>query len=253
MGHAQTVISLVGICKTYGRGEAAVHALRDVNLSIDQGEFVAIMGPSGSGTTTLLNIIGCLDRPTTGSYRLLGREVRSLSATRLAQLRNRMLGFVFQNFALLPRTSALENAQLPLLYAGVARRERVRRAREALVRVGLGSRLLHRPNELSGGQQQRVAIARALVNRPQVILADEPTGNLDSRTSIEIMALFQELGAEGITVAFVTHEPDIAAFASRVVVVGDGRITSDRRQTPRLAHPPLAGNDASLLLTEQAR
>jgi putative ABC transport system ATP-binding protein len=246
------LIALAGVCKTYGRGEAAVQALRQVDLRVEQGEFVAIMGPSGSGKTTLLNIIGCLDRPTTGSYRLLGEEVRNLSATRLARLRNHLLGFVFQNFALLPRASALDNVQLPLLYAGVARRERVRRAREALDRVGLGTRLHHRPNELSGGQQQRVAIARALVNRPRLILADEPTGNLDSRTSFEIMALFQELGAAGITVAFVTHEPDVAAFASRVVIVRDGRIARDEARTPRLARALVDLETATPVAEERA-
>jgi putative ABC transport system ATP-binding protein len=231
------IMSTARLCKTYGRGATRVDALRDISLSIEQGEFVAIMGPSGSGKTTLMNLLGCLDQPTRGSYRLLGQEVGSLSANQLAELRNRTLGFVFQNYVLLPRTSALENVQLPLLYAGVQRSELKRRAAEALRRVGLADRLRHRPNELSGGQQQRVAIARAIVNRPRVILADEPTGNLDSRTSLEIIALFQQLGAQGMTILYVTHEPDIAAYASRVLVVRDGWLESDRRQSPLQARP----------------
>ena len=223
------------LAKTYGKGELCVHALRDVSLEIQPGEFVAVMGPSGSGKTTLMNIIGCLDRPTAGSYELLGEQVGTLSKDRLAEVRNRVLGFVFQNYSLLPRTSALDNVQLPLLYAGVAGRERKRRASEALARVGLADRLSHHPSELSGGQQQRVAIARALVTEPRVILADEPTGNLDSKTSIEILALFQELGAAGITIIYVTHEPDIAGYASRVVTVKDGLLESDECQSPAIA------------------
>jgi putative ABC transport system ATP-binding protein len=223
------------LSKTYGKGHLQVHALRSVDLEIEQGEFVAIMGPSGSGKTTLMNIIGCLDRPTGGSYQLLGSEVASLSQSELAEVRNKVLGFVFQNYSLLSRTSALDNVQLPLLYAGVPRRERKQRATEALGRVGLAERLTHHPSELSGGQQQRVAIARALVTRPKVILADEPTGNLDSRTSIEILRLFQELGSAGITIIYVTHEPDIAAYASRVITVKDGLIESDVRQVAEIA------------------
>jgi putative ABC transport system ATP-binding protein len=229
------VIEARGLWKTYGEGDTELHALRGVDLTIHAGEFVAIMGPSGSGKSTLLNVLGCLDRPTRGSLRLLGEDVARLPADRLAEVRNRTLGFVFQSYCLLPRTSALENVELPMLYAGVSRRELAARATAALQRVGLGDRLGHRPNQLSGGQQQRVAIARALVNRPRVILADEPTGNLDSKTSIEIMRLFQELSDEGITVVFVTHEADIAAFASRTIVVKDGAIEVDRRQPPRRA------------------
>ncbi|HSQ62803.1 MAG TPA: ABC transporter ATP-binding protein [Polyangiaceae bacterium] len=232
-----TLVELEGIEKTYGTGDAAVHALRGVTLRVEHGEFVAIMGSSGSGKSTLMNILGCLDRPTNGRYLLDGREVSKLDKSELANVRNRVLGFVFQSFNLLSRTSALENVELPMLYADVPGRERHSRAREALERVGLGSRLDHHPNQLSGGQQQRVAIARALVTRPKVILADEPTGNLDSSTSVDVMALFQELGQGGITVVLVTHEPDIAEFASRVIVVRDGLVQSDVRQTPKLARP----------------
>jgi putative ABC transport system ATP-binding protein len=192
------------------------------------GEFAAVMGSSGSGKSTLMNIIGCLDRPTRGRYLFDGEDVSGLDPDRLAEIRNRALGFVFQNFQLLARTSAQENVELPLVYAGVPVEERRRRAHEALERVGLGARLHHLPSQLSGGQQQRVAIARALVNGPKVILADEPTGNLDSRTSLEVMALFQALWRGGITVVLVTHEADIAAFAARVIEMKDGRILSDR-------------------------
>jgi putative ABC transport system ATP-binding protein len=226
------LIETIGLSKRYGSGAATVHALREVDLVIEQGEFVAIMGPSGSGKTTLMNIIGCLDRPTSGSYLLNGQEVSSLSRAQLAEIRNEVLGFVFQSFNLLPRTSARDNVELPLIYAEVPRRERTRLAEEALERVGLGDRMHHRPSELSGGQQQRVAIARALVTRPLVILADEPTGNLDTRTSVEILALFQTLGDEGMTIVYVTHEPEIARFASRLLAVRDGRIESDTRQRP---------------------
>ena len=230
------LIQLDAVEKTYGSGDAAVHALRGVTLAIEQREFVAIMGASGSGKSTLMNLLGCLDTPTRGSYRLGDREISELGARDLATVRNRTLGFVFQSFNLLSRTTALENVELPLLYADVRAKERHARAREALERVGLGDRMEHHPNQLSGGQQQRVAIARALVGRPKVILADEPTGNLDSQTSANVMALFQELGTEGITVVLVTHEPDIAEFASRVIVVKDGLVQSDRRQSPRQAY-----------------
>jgi putative ABC transport system ATP-binding protein len=231
----EPLISLESISKVYATGDAEVHALRDVSLVIESGEFVAVMGSSGSGKSTLMNILGCLDRPTGGRYMLAGREVSRLSREQLAEVRNQVLGFVFQSFNLLSRTSALENVELPLVYSGVSAKERHTRARASLERVGLGARAHHHPNQLSGGQQQRVAIARALVNRPRVILADEPTGNLDSKTSVEVMALFQELGRTGITVALVTHEADIAEYASRVIVVKDGAVLSDHRQTPRQA------------------
>jgi putative ABC transport system ATP-binding protein len=196
------------------------------------------MGPSGSGKSTLMNVLGCLDRPTTGRYSLDGRDVSRLSANQLAELRSRTIGFVFQAFNLLPRTSALENVELPLLYAGVRTAERHRRAAEALRRVGLGDRLDHHPNQMSGGQQQRVAIARAIVNQPHVLLADEPTGNLDSRTSVEVMALLQDLGRSGIWALLVTHEPDGSEYTSRIVVMRDGRIVSDAARAPRRAEPP---------------
>ena len=231
---ANPIIELESISKTYRMGEVDVHALRGVSLSVAEGEFVAIMGASGSGKSTLMNVIGCLDRPTHGSYRLAGEEVSRLDRDALAAMRNRTLGFVFQSFNLLSRTSALENVELPLIYSGLAARERHARAREALERVGLGDRTHHHPNQLSGGQQQRVAIARAIVTRPHIVLADEPTGALDSRTSVEVMALLQELGREGLTVVLVTHEPDVAEYASRLVVMKDGRIVSDKRQEPRL-------------------
>jgi putative ABC transport system ATP-binding protein len=232
---AEPLIAIEHIAKVYRMGDVEVHALRDVSLAIDEGESVAVMGPSGSGKSTLMNVLGCLDRPTSGIYRLAGQEVSKLDRNELARVRNRTLGFVFQNFNLLSRTSAIENVELPLLYAGVGSRDRHRRAREALERVGLGERTHHHPNQMSGGQQQRVAIARALVTQPHLIVADEPTGNLDSRTSVEIMALFQELGRSGITILLVTHEPDIARYAARVVVMRDGRVQTDRRQPPLVA------------------
>ena len=226
------LIQLRGIEKTYRMGDVEVKALRGIDLDIDEGEFVAVMGPSGSGKSTLMNILGALDRPSAGGYLLAGDDVAKKNRDGLAEIRNRTLGFVFQSFNLLARTSALENVELPLIYAGVGARERKERARAALERVGLGGRLDHHPSQLSGGQQQRDAIARALVGDPRLILADEPTGNLDSRTSVEVMALFQELSASGITIALVTHEPDIASHAARVIVVRDGLIRSDRRQAP---------------------
>jgi putative ABC transport system ATP-binding protein len=228
-----SLISLEQVKKTYHMGDVDVHALRGVDLTIDAGEFVAVMGSSGSGKSTLMNIVGCLDRPSSGVYLLDGREVSDMSRNQLADIRNLTLGFVFQSFNLLTRTSAVENVELPLLYQGVGTKERVKRSTEALERVGLGKRLDHHPSQLSGGQQQRVAIARAIVGRPKVILADEPTGNLDSRTSVEVMALFQALGRDGITVVLVTHEQDIAAYAARVVLMRDGHITSDTRQSPK--------------------
>jgi putative ABC transport system ATP-binding protein len=224
------IIEVEAVTKVYKLGDVEVHALRGVTLTIGAGEFVAVMGSSGSGKSTLMNILGGLDKPTAGEYRLDGQAVSRLGSDGLARIRNRTLGFVFQSFNLLSRTSALENVELPLLYADVAASERHARAREALERVGLGTRLDHHPNQMSGGQQQRVAIARALVTRPKVILADEPTGNLDSETSIEVMTLLQELWSSGITIVLVTHESDIAAFAGRVLEMKDGRLKVDRRQ-----------------------
>jgi putative ABC transport system ATP-binding protein len=222
------VIHLENIHKTYDTGAVRVHALRGVSLTVDPGEFVAIMGASGSGKSTLMNIVGCLDRPTSGQYFLDGHDVSRLSKDERADIRNRKIGFVFQGFNLLRRTSAIENVELPLIYGNVPAAERVRRSRLALATVGLAHREDNHPNQLSGGQQQRVAIARALVNKPSLLLADEPTGNLDSRTSVEIMGVFQRLNREeGLTIVLVTHEPDIAQYATRVVVVRDGRITRD--------------------------
>jgi putative ABC transport system ATP-binding protein len=241
----EPLITLEAITKIYPMGDVDVHALRGVSLAVDEGEFVAIMGASGSGKSTLMNIIGCLDRPTAGRYLLSGQVVSDLGRNALAEIRNRTLGFVFQNFNLLARTDAQENVELPLLYSGLHSRERRRRAREALERVGLGDRIYHHPNQLSGGQQQRVAIARALVSRPKLILADEPTGNLDSHASEEIMALFQELGRTGITIVVVTHEADIAEYAARVVRMRDGLIRSDCAQTARLARPDGGAEPAS--------
>jgi putative ABC transport system ATP-binding protein len=229
---APEVIRLEGIHKTYSMGDVEVHALRGVTLDIREGEFVAIMGTSGSGKSTTMNIIGCLDSPTRGSYALDGQDVSKLSKDERADIRLRKLGFVFQGFNLLSRTSALENVELPMLYAGVEPAARHRRAKEALHAVGLAGREQNHPNQLSGGQQQRVAIARALVNDPKLILADEPTGALDSRTSVEVMDIFQRLNRERrITLVLVTHEPDIAAYADRVVVFRDGRVRKDYRVT----------------------
>jgi putative ABC transport system ATP-binding protein len=223
------VIRLDGVAKVYKTGDVEVHAVRRVDLDVMQGEFVAIMGSSGSGKSTLMNIIGCLDKPTKGKYLLDGVDVASLSRRQLATLRNRKLGFVFQSFNLLARTSALENVELPMFYSKplISLGTQRRRAKEALERVGLGARLGNRPSQLSGGQQQRVAIARALVNEPELLLADEPTGNLDTRTSIEIMGFFQELNNAGITIVMVTHELDIASYCKRIVVMRDGEVISD--------------------------
>ncbi len=231
----QSLIELRDITKVYRMGDNIVNALAGVSLRIERGQFVAMMGSSGSGKSTMMNLLGCLDQPTDGSYRLDGQEVSHLSPNALAEIRNKMIGFVFQGFNLLARTSALDNVSLPLIYAGVPSKKRHERAARALTRVGLGERLDHHPNQLSGGQQQRVAIARALVTEPRIILADEPTGNLDSRTSVEVMAILQELNAGGMTICMVTHEPDIAAYAGRVVVMRDGRIVSDTLQEPRRA------------------
>jgi putative ABC transport system ATP-binding protein len=229
------VVRLVGVSKIYRTGEVEVRALDDVSLTIGRGEFVAIVGASGSGKSTLMNIIGCLDRPTQGEYFLAGEGVSGMSRNDLAHVRNRQLGFVFQQFNLLPRTTAIENVELPLEYARVDARTRRARASIALERVGLAQRKHHHPNQLSGGQQQRVAIARAIVHEPRVILADEPTGSVDSRTTVDVMALFQSLWTGGITIVLVTHEADVASYASRVVTVRDGRIVMDRAQQPKLA------------------
>ena len=233
---AKPVIQLEAIDKVYQTGEVAVHAVRGVSLQVLPGEFVAVMGASGSGKSTLMNVIGCLDRPTAGHYRLDGEEVGTLTKSELSRVRNQRLGFVFQGFNLLSRTSALENVELPLLYSphGHGRRELRRRSLAALERVGLAERAEHHPSQLSGGQQQRVAIARALVNEPALLLADEPTGNLDTRTSLEIMAIFQGLNRKGMTILMVTHEPDIAQYCLRQIVMRDGRVISDRPVENRL-------------------
>jgi len=230
------------LAKDYHLGSHTIHALRDLSINIERGDFVAVMGPSGSGKSTFMNLLGCLDKPTAGRYVLDGADVSRLSRDELARLRNTRLGFVFQSFNLLPRTSALENVELPLLYAGVTGRRRRERARDRLAAVGLFDRESHLPNQLSGGQQQRVSIARALVNDPNMILADEPTGNLDTRTSIEILALLQRLNRDGMTIILVTHEPDVAAFARRILTFRDGRLRQDE---PNVSH-----RDAVVALAE---
>ena len=242
---AQPLIRVVDLTKDYVLGDNVVHALAGVSLDIAAGDFVAVMGPSGSGKSTFMNMVGCLDRPTSGSYWLAGEDVAHMSADQLAAVRNRRIGFVFQQFNLLPRTSALENVELPLMYANVSVKDRHSRAMDKLKQVSLEQRADHQPSQLSGGQQQRVAIARALVNNPALILADEPTGALDSRTSVEIMALLQQLNADGMTIVLVTHEQDVAAFASREVHFLDGKVTTDERQSPRSAHAVLAELDAA--------
>lgn len=230
------VIRVVNLSKIYSMGKTRVQALRGVSLDIRRGEFVAIMGPSGSGKSTFMNLLGCLDTPSGGEYFLNNHLVSKLSPDALADIRNRMIGFVFQGFNLLSRSSALQNVELPLLYSGQSAAERKHRAKRSLELVGLGNRLQHHPNELSGGQQQRVAIARALVNRPAIVMADEPTGNLDSKTSLEIMALLQSLNQQGLTVVLVTHEPDIANYASRHIHFKDGSIVQEaNNQLPRTA------------------
>ena len=244
---AAPVVETHALEKIYRMGDVEVPALRGISLSIEAGEFLAVMGASGSGKSTFMNLIGCLDRPTRGSYLMAGRDVSRLSRDQLARVRGELIGFVFQGFNLLARTTALENVELPLLYQGVGRLDRRARSKEALDRVGLGDRLFHHPNQMSGGQQQRVAIARALVSKPRLILADEPTGNLDSRTSIEVMQLFQKLHAEGMTVVIVTHEPDIASYASRVVTFRDGRLLNDDPVvSPANAAATLAGLEAGV-------
>jgi len=224
------LIQVQDVWKTYQVGEQQVHALRGLSVDIGQGDYTALMGPSGSGKSTLMNMLGCLDTPTSGRYHLAGEDVGKLDDDALADIRNRRIGFVFQTFNLMPRYTAMENVALPLVYAGASRADREARARKVLQQVGLGDRMDHRPNELSGGQRQRVAVARALVNRPDLLLADEPTGNLDTKTSAEMMALFDEIHAAGNTVVLVTHEEDIAAYARRLVRLRDGVVSADERK-----------------------
>ena len=256
------VVSLRNITKVYHMGDVEVEALRGVDLEIWPGEMISIMGPSGSGKSTLMNIVGCLDVPTSGFYEIDNHDVSRLKDEELAEIRNRKIGFVFQSFNLLPRTTALANVELPLIYGGVTGRERRRRAEEALRMVGLGQRIHHKPNELSGGQQQRVAIARSLVNDPSMILADEPTGNLDTKTSIEIMELFQRLNLEqGITIVFVTHNPETADFCERVVRIRDGLVESDEQRaitagiyrTEHAGVAPAGANGAGLQQTTPSK
>ncbi len=232
------MIAMRGITKRYVMGDQEVRALDGVDVDIKRNEYVALIGASGSGKSTLMNLLGCLDTPTSGSYLLNGRDTATLDDTELARVRNREIGFVFQSFHLLPRMSVLDNVAQPLVYRGTPRGERLKRARESLDRVGLGNRLSHRPNQLSGGQRQRVAVARALVGEPSILLADEPTGNLDTRTSAEIMALFDALHGQGQTVIVVTHEPDIAAHCRRTVRMSDGRIVEDRSNADRVTEHP---------------
>ena len=245
-----SVIEIRGLQKVYRMGEVEVHALQGVDLTVERGEFVAIMGPSGSGKSTLMNIVGCLDRPTSGVYRLDGIDVSRLDRDQRAEIRNSKIGFVFQSFNLLARTRATENVELPLLYSdlGISSVERARRARQALARVGLAGREDHYPSQLSGGQQQRVAIARALVTEPAIVLADEPTGNLDTRTSEEIIGIFQDLNDAGKTIILITHETDIAAHAKRVIYLRDGKVWRDEKIVQTRAHPGAAVSEAELAL-----
>jgi len=224
------LIETQDLWKTYTMGDEEIHALRGVSIKIEKGEYVAIMGPSGSGKSTLMNLIGCLDTPSKGSYLLNGKQVSSMNDNELARIRNEEIGFVFQTFNLLPRATALHNVELPLVYAGISSKDRLDRAKGALEKVELGHRMSHKPNELSGGQRQRVAIARALVNNPSILLADEPTGNLDSKTGVEIMALFARLHEAGNTIVLVTHEADVAAYAKRQILIRDGQVEKDVRQ-----------------------
>ena len=241
---SDVLIDVRDMTKVYGDGDMAVHALQGVSLEVRRGEFVAIMGPSGSGKSTFMHLLGCLDRPTSGSYRLNGQEVSRLSADDLAAVRSREIGFVFQSFNLLARTTALENVELPMLYAGMPRETRLTRAKELLTSVGLGNRLDHKPSELSGGQQQRVAIARALANGAPLLMADEPTGNLDSTSSAEIMTLFRRLNDQhGLTVVLVTHDPGVAAWSKRVITFRDGRIVSDKSVADAVPETVRAGVD----------
>jgi putative ABC transport system ATP-binding protein len=237
------LIQTTNLVKEYVMGTNTVRALRGVSVSIDEGEFVAIMGASGSGKSTFMNLLGCLDSPSSGDYILAGEKVSALSSDDLAAIRNKRIGFVFQQFNLLPRTTALDNVELPLLYSGVSAAERKARAVQRLTEVGLGQRMDHHPAQLSGGQQQRVAIARALVNNPSLILADEPTGALDSRTSIEVMALLQRLNRQGMTIVLVTHEHDVAAFASRIISFRDGQVQKDEPNAPHDAQAELTRLD----------
>jgi putative ABC transport system ATP-binding protein len=249
MSGTAAVIEIKDLVKDYRLGEVPVHVLKNISFEIERGDFVSIMGPSGSGKSTLMNILGCLDKPTSGDYRLDGISVANLNRDQLAEIRNKKIGFVFQQFNLLARTSAAENVELPLMYTDAPARERYERARKALRAVGLAGREEHQPSQLSGGQQQRVAIARSLVNDPSIILADEPTGALDSRTSLEIMAIFQRLNREeGITMIVVTHDPDIAAYSNRSIHFKDGRLQLDER----LAHPREARKDLEQLPAEQS-
>ena len=236
-----SAVHISNLTKVYGEGDAAVHALRGVDLDVPHGDYVAIMGSSGSGKSTMMNIVGCLDVPSAGSYRLDGIDIGSLDESQLSLVRNRKIGFVFQSFNLLPRTSAFENVELPLVYGGVHKRERRQRALAALELVGLSDRVDHLPNQLSGGQQQRVAVARALVNAPSLVLADEPTGNLDTHSSYEVMGLFDRLNAVGRTIVVITHEEDIAEHAKRFIRLVDGRIVEDRRLSPVEGLPPKLG------------